>query len=228
MPRFLSLQASRLCWSSATAFDFKEYIFFCVLRKTNEKIGRCFVLEEEIVRHAAPTLARLKTASAFTYAYPSEHSLQEEIISLNQILQPKGVLVLPLRLYRSRALIYVFRPQMLFRDLLTPLTQRMLSAEGYITKDIEKCFLRLADRLADNDNFPHEIGFFLGYPPSDVRGFIINKAKNYKALGLWKVYSDVESAKRTFSVYQSCSEWYLCRYRSGEDLAALTLSEKKD
>ena len=50
-------------------------------------------------------------------------------------------------------------------------------------------------------DFPHEIGAFLGYPVSDILGFIENNGKNYKFSGYWKVYGDAEEAKILFERY---------------------------
>lgn len=36
---------------------------------------------------------------------------------------------------------------------------------------------RLAERIQQEPQFPHEIGIFLGYPVEDVLGFIENKEK---------------------------------------------------
>lgn len=47
---------------------------------------------------------------------------------------------------------------------------------------------RLAQRMEAVGDFPHEVGFFLGYPAEDVVGFIRNKGQNFKFCGRWKVY----------------------------------------
>ena len=57
----------------------------------------------------------------------------------------------------------------------------------------EQCLARLMERLKDADEFPHEIGLFLGYPPEDVEGFI-QEPNGQKYTGIWKVYGDVRSA----------------------------------
>ena len=54
-----------------------------------------------------------------------------------------------------------------------------------------------ARRLA-GDDFPHEVGLFLGYPPGDVEGFRLNHGRNFKLCGLWKVYCDMEQATARF------------------------------
>ena len=50
----------------------------------------------------------------------------------------------------------------------------------------EQCLARLIERLKDADEFPHEIGLFLGYPPEDVEGFI-QEPNGQKYTGIWKV-----------------------------------------
>ena len=57
--------------------------------------------------------------------------------------------------------------------------------------------------------FPHELGLLLGYPPDDVIGFIKNKGKNYLWIGYWKVYSDLDSALRTFERFDKAKKLLL-------------------
>lgn len=49
------------------------------------------------------------------------------------------------------------------------------------------------------NDFPHEIGIFLGYPLNDVFGFIENNGKGFKACKYWKVYDDVDYANNIFN-----------------------------
>lgn len=53
------------------------------------------------------------------------------------------------------------------------------------------------------------VGVSLGYSVEDVMGFMENKGENFKLCGTWKVYGNVENAKRTFSNYVKCRA-YLC------------------
>lgn len=48
---------------------------------------------------------------------------------------------------------------------------------------------------------PHELGVFLGIPLEDIEGFIDNSTDNYLLNGYWKVYENVEEAKKTFEEY---------------------------
>lgn len=49
------------------------------------------------------------------------------------------------------------------------------------------CVSQLVRRLRRQEDFPHEVGLFLSYPPEDVAGFIANNARRCKCAGLWKV-----------------------------------------
>ena len=62
----------------------------------------------------------------------------------------------------------------------------------------------------EGEEFPHEIGLFLGYPPEDVEGFCRYQGQNYKLCGRWKVYGDREAACRRFQRYDHCRD-ALCR-----------------
>jgi hypothetical protein len=78
-------------------------------------------------------------------------------------------------------------------------------------------------RLRDSETFPHEIGLFLGYPPSDVDGFIRNPNEGFCEVGYWKVYSDVESARRAFRRYRKCTEEYGRMLDEGRTLEQLVV-----
>ena len=100
----------------------------------------------------------------------------------------------------------------------------ILRERGYITETPERCIVRLIKRMAEYEVFPHEIGLFLGYPPEDVCGFIENKACNCKCCGCWKVYSDAETAQKTFAKYKKCTEVYCSQYANGKSIERLTVA----
>ena len=73
--------------------------------------------EEMLIRYCAPTLAGIKTASLFTCPSDSKEELREQIRSANRQLLPRGIRLLPLRQQSGHALIYMYRPKRLERDL---------------------------------------------------------------------------------------------------------------
>lgn len=179
--------------------------------------------EELLVQHCAPTLAGIKTGSLFTCPYASQTEMRDALRHYNRLLGKKGLRLLPLRYREGRALIYMYRPLKLSCDLKQESVYPFLVSCGYSTESPERCIVRLIQRLAENGEFPHEIGFFLGYPPEDVRGFIENKACKYKCAGCWKVYGDVEAAQRLFEKYRKCTAVYVRQHAEGKSIERLTV-----
>ena len=120
--------------------------------------------------------------------------------------------------------MYLYRPKLLERELKSPLARDLLSECGYQNGDANRCLAQLMTRLRQAENFPHEVGLFLGYPPADVDGFMHRKA-HYKACGLWKVYDDVEGSVRKFERCRRCTEVYLRCYAKGVTLDRLAVAE---
>lgn len=183
--------------------------------------------EKQLVRHCSPTLAGLKTGSVFTVSVADEEELRCTLRRLNGQFRDKGLRVIPLRRREGRALIYVYRPCRLRQDLGDETAGALLGACGYCRKSPEGCIAQLIKRLEEREDFPHEIGLFLGYPPEDVAGFIRNDAENYKCCGVWKVYTDVEAAQRTFDQYRKCTQVYCSQWEKGADLRRLTVASQK-
>lgn len=180
--------------------------------------------EETIIRHCSPTLAGIKTGSLFTARFSDHTALRESVRKLNRRLVKKGLRVLPLRYRNGIALIYVYRPRRLSRDLQNEIASALLQECGYCDESPEKCIVQLSKRLQDSDEFPHEIGLFLGYPSEDVLGFIRNKAQNFKCCGVWKVYGDEEKAQQTFALYKKCARIYHEQWTRGKDIERLTVA----
>ncbi|MBR1393438.1 MAG: DUF3793 family protein [Ruminococcus sp.] len=179
--------------------------------------------DETIVRYCSPTLAGIKTGSLFGCEFSSREELYSEIRRFNSILSCKGLRVLPLQFKNGRALIYIYRPSQLECDLNGELSCRLLRRNGYTGHSCEHCIRELMARLCSSKEFPHEIGLFLGYPPEDVDGFIEHGARGCKCVGTWKVYGDVDKARRTFARYKKCTELYLRQLRRGSTLDKLAV-----
>ena len=81
--------------------------------------------EETVIRCCAPTLAAIKTGSLFNCSFESREELTESLRLVNRCLIRKDVRAFPLRYQNGRALIYLYRPQMLERDLQNPVAEDM-------------------------------------------------------------------------------------------------------
>ena len=203
--------------------------------------------EDLIVRHCAPTLAGLKTGNMFTATFSSEAQLDAEVQQLNHILTEKGLRVTVLRIachvncgktrnnghvkYSDkgcgggclRALLYIYRPGRLQNDLNMEDARDILARFGYDASNHEDCIRRLSDRIHECDEFPHEVGLFLGYPPEDVKGFIEFRGRNSKTSGYWKVYGDVNRARKQFNRFSKCTGVYLKCLERGLPIAKLAV-----
>ena len=91
----------------------------------------------------------------------------------------------------------------------------------------EQCLMQLIERLRAYDEFPHEIGLFLSYPPEDVKGFIEHHAADFKYAGLWKVYGDEQRARDLFAKYRRCTEIYCERLHAGLSIAQLAVNVQR-
>lgn len=181
--------------------------------------------EELIIRNCSPTLAGLKTGSMFSCPYACEQSLREEIRTLNRRLAPKGLRILPLQRKNGRALIYVFRPHELERDLCNRTALYLLRRRGYPETGAASCLCCLVRRFQENREFPHEVGLFLGYPPEDVCAFIDQQAHGCKFVGCWKVYGNEGKVKKTFDLYKKCTRVHCEQWAKGCSIERLTVTD---
>ena len=143
------------------------------------------------------------------------------------------------------ALVYVYRPTELRAYLLDPLASIPLQRAGYDPDDPEGCIPMLAARIAQASKheaecafartpcpknctcaFPHEMGFFLGYPYEDVLGFIKHEGRDCLAVGPWKVYAHIDQALKTFKRYRRCTEAFTTRYQNGCRLEQLACGHR--
>ena len=180
--------------------------------------------EDLVIRHCAPTLAGIKTGNLFSCSCPDRKELTKALSRLNRKLVPRGIRIVPLRVRKGHALIYAYRPYALESDLADNHARELLTQYGYLPGNLNACVIHLMRRLQSAGEFPHEIGLFLSYPPEDVRGFIHNKACNFKCSGCWKVYGDEQAAKSIFEKYNVCSKIYFQQWQQGKSIEQLTVA----
>ena len=191
------------------------------------------MLNEDIVRYCAPTMACIKTGSMFNCPYQSRQEMIQSLRQLNRMLRTRGMRIVPLRWKDGRVLIYLYRPDRLEKDLSDREAAELLEKAGYRHENATQCVVELIRRLNSctrkdlQSEFPHEIGLFLSYPPEDVRGFIAhsaNRSDGCKLVGTWRVYGDVDAAKKTFEKYRKCTESYCRQWSDGVPLVRLAVT----
>jgi len=176
--------------------------------------------ENLIITQCAPTLAGIKVANLFNCEVENKKTLLQQVANLNQRLRDKDIRLMVLSYPKNHALIYLYRPNQLKKDLSDERVKELLSSKGYDVSNMGSCLMELMNRLNENE-FPHEIGCFLGYPIEDVLGFI-NQDKPRKCIGVWQVYGDEIECQKKFAMYKKCTSIYEAQYQKGysiEDLA---------
>ena len=173
--------------------------------------------EELIVRHASPTLADLKSASLVCLSMlDGNEGCKEE-------LEGKGLSFLQLRNRKGCPLLLVYRKNRLKAALCDAAAATILKECGYDPEDLEGCLEMLRRRFL-TESCPHEVGIFLGYPAHDVRGFIENGGKNCRFSGMWKVYGDIEGARKLLRQWTECRRIYMDAYRKGTAIEKLCIT----
>ena len=180
------------------------------------------MIENLVTRFCSPTLAGLKTGSLFMVRDRRKEELTEDLRKLNRILTRKGLRALLFTAKCGNNLVYIYRPDLLKSDLSSFEAEKILKDKGYLATDsIERCIVQLARRISDNNDFPHEIGLFLGYPPTDVKCFMENSRDGVKCSGCWKAYGNKEEAEKIFALYRKCTNIYCRKIREGVRLEKL-------
>lgn len=182
------------------------------------------MFEKYLVELCSPTLASLKTASLFNFSFSSDLELEQQLNCWNYKLNQKGIFIVVLQKKEHRALVYVFRKSKLKQDLNKPGVRCFLKSCGYMETDLDSAIQQLQGRFCEMDEFPHEIGLFLGYPLWDVVGFIENEGKNCKCVGCWKVYCNECEAKQIFAKFKKCRDVYWRLYNNGRSILQLTVA----
>ena len=181
--------------------------------------------EEAVIAHCAPTLAGHKCGSLFSWRKSAGQDLAQDVMSLNHLLQPKGVRVRLLKCCPAGALVYIYRPAMLQARLEQADIAAFLRGQGYASLTLSGALAALSRRIHCGEDFPHEIGIFLDYPLEDVIGFIRHQGTAFRCVGCWKAYANEEQAQRTFALYRKCRMVYLaCYHNKGYGVTRLTVA----
>lgn len=153
----------------------------------------------QLALQCAPVISGIKISNLLTI--PAK-SLRE----LSAVLKKTELSFRILYPGRERLVILIYRETELKEYLEREEVMAFIYKCGYETSDISKIFPVFVKRymryMELKQDFPHELGLFLGYPIEDVEGFIRENGKNYLYSGYWKVYKDAELKIRLFKNYE--------------------------
>lgn len=181
---------------------------------------KCRGFEIKLAHHTAPSLLGIKCASLVSIQM-DRFDVKEQAKRFNKMASGRGLKIKLMCHCKERTLVLQYNEKLLSASLSDPERREILMSFGYSKVSVlENDLDRLAKRIssAKTNEFPHEIGIFLGYPTEDVIGFIKNKGNNFKMCGCWKVYGDVEKAERSFENYDKCRKFLCNKLERGDDI----------
>ncbi len=189
-------------------------------------------MEKYLIEHCSPTLAGIKCGNIFTLRRHCvcDMNIYKKIDSLNEELNEKNVFAHILCENKETIIVYIYRKNKLCEKLLKSSVQSILKDKSYdfsmfnSNYDLTDILNQLSSRFNGMPEFPHEIGIFLDYPESDVLSFIENKGKNCLCSDAWKIYSDVDSAKKICRNYRICKHAYKMSFLNGKTIKQLTVA----
>ncbi len=122
------------------------------------------------------------------------------------LLKKSALAALPLRDDNDGLLLLLYRPDLLQARLSGRTMQAFLERCGYPRPlTVQSSLLHLQQRFQVSGS-PDEVGFFLGYPAKDIKGFIDGREKPWQGRCLWRVYGP---PRRSLDLYRR-----FCRERS--------------
>jgi hypothetical protein len=168
-------------------------------------------VKKALINHCAPVIMKCKPAALFRLPH------KDCALCLSAILQ-SPIKVKILCKNTSGVLVLVYNCILIENINLTLPAISILNKLGYpMNCRADKIINHFKQRFKNYKEFPHEIGFFLGYPQKDVLGFIKNCGMGYAHCCLWKVYGDTIESQKLFECYANCSRRFREYFEKGLD-----------
>lgn len=157
----------------------------------------------QLILQCAPVLTGIKVSNLLIIQ-------KRELTELKQLLLGTVISTYILGVHGDKVAVLLYRQQELSDYLNDETVVEMLHRLGYENQDIlfvlEELAIRYQQYMENRYHFPHEMGFVLGYPISDVIGFMEHEGENYLYKGYWKVYGNVAEAVAQFEAYNHARE----------------------
>ena len=174
--------------------------------------------ELELAQFCAPALFGLKPANLVCFSKEQFPSLPSLLKGYQKTFLRFGIRLEVVCSCNFREMVLVYQPALLAQQLSRRCVEELLIRDGYPGGSMQSKLEYLKRRLAQNQDFPHEIGLFLGYPVSDVLAFQRTRGEGCKLCGYWKVYGNVEAAKRCFARFDACRAALIQALHDGKTL----------
>lgn len=160
-------------------------------------------LEMRIAYQCAPLLAGLKPSNLLMLR-------EREVSYVQWMLKQAGITYFIAAQEQGKAAVLLYNKGELQRYLVQDQVAKGLKKIGYRELALGKVlyvFRRHYEAfLRGETDFPHEMGFLLGYPVEDVEGFIRNEGQNCLYTGDWKVYDNLTEKLTLFGKFEAARE----------------------
>ena len=123
--------------------------------------------EYQLLCHTSPTLAGIKVSNLFSFPKEQLPQYRQEIKYYNAQMKERDLCIDYIYSCSGRIFVLVYRKKRLKDTLSHSKTASFLMSEGYPdprSSDLAQIINQLRRRTNHCQEFPHEIGFFLGYP----------------------------------------------------------------
>ena len=183
--------------------------------------------EEQLLLHASPVISGIKVSNMFSVPVKCAPEISGDFRIYSNILMNKGIKMKFFYCKEGKVNIFAYGLNELFEALNDDDIIEYLKRKGYPSPEkdnISPMIDTLKKRILETNEYPHEIGFFLGYPKDDVFEFIDKKGRNYKSCGFWKVYTDEKRANDIFCSYKMIRDKFLNMAKSGVPVINIVLA----
>ncbi len=136
------------------------------------------------------------------------------------VLMQGNLRSLDLKSKNDRLLVFIYNSKALEKILKRAPVKKALDPLGYDCENADEALRHLQKRMQGID-FPHEIGFFLGYPVKDVYGFMGLCELPVVGNGTWKMYGKLESSLAVLNEHIAAREVMIDALCSGNSPLAL-------
>lgn len=178
-------------------------------------------VELQIALQCAPVLADLKLSNLLILPV-------KDIPKVKQILKNTDIDCELISVKAGKATMLLYRSEELCAYFSNKKIRLLMQFMGYTDFSKDALFMRFQKHYVayqqEDAEFPHEMGFFLGYPLEDVVGFIENQGKDFLYTGYWKVYANLQEKRDLFQQFDMAQEQFVQYVSEGGRLRELLKS----
>jgi len=142
--------------------------------------------------HASPVLRLAKPAALITVKL---NCLNLWLSRKEALCRATGLKMVEISRRDRSSLFLIYEHCAVKKAITSPNAVQILKNYGCSCGESPEGFIEHLKIRFHEEDFPHEIGIFLGYPPEDVTGFIENNGQKSTCCRYWKAYGDAEKAR---------------------------------